>query len=183
MRVPGSVDLEVQGPSLASLLALDPPGSDYPVGARLTHFSHRWVGLLGPCRASEVVSNGVLLDFWRRPQLSQRPVLFPTRNREEDLQAAVDALLRKSAVEKVKNPTTLGFYSRLFLVPKASGDLRPVIDLSTLNRHLVIPHFKMETQHSVRSAIRQDEWSVSVDLRDASLHVLLVRVTRKYPWV
>ena len=81
---------------------------------------------------------------------------------------------------RVTNVKSLGFYSRLFLVPKKTGDLRPVIDLSTLNRHMVVPHFKMETQGSVRSAIRSQEWTVSIDIRDAYLHVPMHQAVRKY---
>ena len=80
----------------------------------------------------------------------------------------------------VTNVTSLGFYSRLFLVPKKTGDLRPVIDLSTLNRHMVVPHFKMETQGSVQSAIRSQEWTVSIDIRDAYLHVPMHQAISKY---
>ena len=86
----------------------------------------------------------------------------------------------KGAIERVTNLKSRGFYSRLFLVPKKTGDLRPVIDLSTLNRHMVVPHFKMETQGSVRSAIRSQEWTVSIDIRDAYLHVLMHQAVRKY---
>ena len=53
-------------------------------------------------------------------------------------------------------------------------------DLSTLNRHMVVPHFKMETQGSVRSAIRSQEWTVSIDIRDAYLHVPMHQAVRKY---
>ena len=60
------------------------------------------------------------------------------------------------------------------------GDLGPVIDLSTLNCHMVVPHFKMETQGSCRSAIRSQEWTVSIDIREAYLHVLMHQAVRKY---
>ena len=86
----------------------------------------------------------------------------------------------RGAIERVTNVTSLGYYSRLFLVPKKTEDLRPVIDLSTLNRHMVVPHFKMETQGSVRSAIRSQEWTVSIDIRDAYLHVPMHQAVRKY---
>jgi hypothetical protein len=39
--------------------------------------------------------------------------------------------------------------SRLFLVPKKNGKMRPVINLSVLNQHLIVPHFKMETNRSI----------------------------------
>ena len=69
-----------------------------------------------------------------------------------------------------------GYYNRLFLVPKNTGVLRSVIDLSTLNRHMVVLHFKMETQGSVRSAIRSQEWTISIDIRDAYLIKVLLSI-------
>ena len=120
------------------------------------------------------------IAFQQRPQLTHQSISFWTRNSRQDLQQAVDALLMKGAIERVTNMKSLGFYSRLFLVPKKTGDLRPVIDLSTLNRHMVVPHFKMEMQGSVRSAIRSQEWTVSIDIRDAYLHVPMHQAVRKY---
>lgn len=96
------------------------------------------------------------------------------------LRRAVDALLQKDVIERVHDHSSLGFYSRLFLVPKRSGEDRPVIDLSILNRHLHVPSFRMETQASVREAIRPGEWVASIDIRDAYLHVPMARNTRRY---
>ena len=123
---------------------------------------------------------GWAFTFQQRPQLTHQSISFRTRNSRQDLQQAVDALLMKGAIEWVTNVKSLGFYSQLFLVPKKTGDLRPVIDLSTLNRHMVVPHFKMETQGSVRSAIRSQEWTVSIDIHDAYLHVPMHQAVRKY---
>ena len=120
------------------------------------------------------------IAFQQRPQLTHQSISFRTRNSRQDRQQAIDALLMKGAIERVTNVKSLGFYSRLFLVPKKTGDLRPIIDLSTLNRHMVVPHFKMETQGSVRSAIRSQEWTVSIDIRDAYLHVPMHQAVCKY---
>ena len=121
---------------------------------------------------------------WERgllpPPLTQCPVSFGTRNSHQDLQQAVDSLLLKGAVETVDKPSSLWYYSQLFLVPKKTGDLILAIDLSQFNSHLNIPHFKMETQASIRSAICQGEWAVSVDIRDAYLHVPMSRDVRRY---
>ena len=134
----------------------------------------------GHCWVTGIVEDGVGIAFQQWPQLTHQSISFRTRNSRQDLQQAVDALLMKGAIERVTNVRSLGFYSRLFLVPKKTGDLRPVIDLSTLNRHMVVPHFKMETQGSVRSAIRSQEWAVSIDIRDAYLHVPMHQAVRKY---
>ena len=120
------------------------------------------------------------IAFQQRPQLTHQSISFQTRNSQQNLQQAVDALLMKGAIERVTNMKSLGFYSRLFLVPKETGNLRSVINLSSLNRHMVVSHFKMETQGSVRSAIRSQEWTVSIDIRDAYLHVLMHQAVRKY---
>ena len=168
--------------SLASLLLLPQPRNvdGFQVGARLADFAPHWRSLLGNCRATGIVEDGVGIAFQQRPQLTHQSISFRTRNSRQDLQQAVDALLMKGAIKRVTNVRSLGFYSRLFLVPKKTGDLRPVIDLSTLNRHMVVPHFKMETQGSVRSAIRSQEWAVSIDIRDAYLHVPMHQAVRKY---
>ena len=70
------------------------------------------------------------LTFQQRPQLTHQCINFRTRNSRQDLQQAVDALLLKGAIERVTTVTSLGYYSQLFLVPKKTGDLCPVIDLS-----------------------------------------------------
>ena len=150
------------------------------VGARLVGFSPQWRSLLGTCWATSTVEDGVGITFLQRPQLTHQCISFLARNSCQDLQQAVDALLSKGAIERVTNVTSLGYYSRLFLVPKKTRDLRPVIDLSTLNSRMVVPHFKMETQGSVRSAIRSQEWTVSIDIRDVYLHVPMHKAVRKY---
>ena len=56
-------------------------------------------------------------------------------------QQLVQDLLNKEAVEIVRETTSPAFYSLLFVVPKASGQWRPIIDLSTLNTFVDIPTF------------------------------------------
>ena len=126
------------------------------------------------------VSHRVQLEWESLPPLTRTPISLSTRSTPKDLQKAVDKLLSKGAIEPVFRPETKGFFSRLFLVPKKTGDLRPVIDLSRLNDHLVIPRFKMETQTSVGASIRENEWTVSIDIQDAYLHVPMARFVRKY---
>ena len=150
------------------------------VGACLAGFAHQWRSLLGTCRAPSTVEEGVGLNFVHQPQLTHHSIAFRTRNSLQDLQQALDALLSKGAIERVLNESSIGFYSRLFLVAKKTGDLRPVIKLSMLNQHLKVRHFKKEIQASVRAAIRSQEWTVSTDIRDAYLHVPLHRDIRKY---
>ena len=168
-------------PGIHDLATLALTGSEpRAVGGRLAHFHSQWESLLGKCRASSVIASGVALQFTSSPPLIRVPVSFGTRNSAHALQAAVDALVAKGAVHRVYKINSLGFYSRLFLVPKKTGELRPVIDLSTLNLHLVIPHFRMETAGSVRSAIQRYEWTTSIDIRDAYLHIPMAAAASRY---
>ena len=150
------------------------------VGTRLADFVPQWPSFLGTCRSTNTVEEGVGLASVLLPQLTHQCITFRSRSSRQGLQQAVDALLSMGAIVRVINETSLRFYSRLFLVPKKTGDLRPVIDLSTLNQHMVVPHFKMKTQGSVKAAIRSQEWKVSIDIRDAYLHVPMHRAVRKY---
>ena len=96
------------------------------------------------------------------------------------LREEIENLLNKRAVERVQNPETPGFYSRIFLVPKRNGKFRLILDLSLLNRYIEKQAFKMETVKSVRQAMRLNDWAVSIDLTDAYLHVPIHRQSRKY---
>ncbi|KAG0041285.1 hypothetical protein BGZ90_009955, partial [Linnemannia elongata] len=46
------------------------------------------------------------------------------------IEKEVIALLHKKAIEEASSP---GFTSRLFTIPKSTGDLRPVLNLRPLN--------------------------------------------------
>ena len=79
-----------------------------------------------------------------------------------------------------RNLGTPGFHSRLFLVPKKNGKLRPIIGLSLLNQYINKQHFKMETVKSVRQSIMVNDWAVSIDLTDAYFDVPIHPRSRKY---
>ena len=80
-------------------------------------------------------------------------------------------LCNSKVVVPVKMCKTLGFYSSLFLVLKLGKKWRLVIDVSVLNKHLLVPTFKMETAEVIRNAIGKEEWVVSIDLTDVYLHI------------
>ena len=52
----------------------------------------------------------------------------------------ISLTLQKNAITEVP-PNSPGFYLNVFLVRKASGGWRPVIDLKSLNAHICAPHF------------------------------------------
>ena len=88
-------------------------------------------------------------------------------------------MLSKRAVEIVTDQSP-GFYSRLFLVEKSTGGWRPVIDLSPLNRFVRQTRFTMETACSVLDSIRENDFMLSVDLKDAYFQIPIHQSSRKY---
>ena len=75
-------------------------------------------------------------------------------------------MISKGALERVPDPGP-GFYSCLFLVEKASGGWRPMIDLSPFNEFVQQTPFKMETASSVLLSVRKGDFLASIDLKDA----------------
>ena len=116
------------------------------------------------------------------PPLSGTPVSFSTYRagspRAQALQQEVEAMLAKGALEIALDPGP-GFYSRLFLVEKASGGWRPVIDLSHLNEFVQLTPFKMETVASVLLSVREGDFLASLDLKDAYFQIPIHPSSRK----
>ena len=98
----------------------------------------------------EVLREGYMILFSRRPPLSDQPLPMPSYSpssiRGRALEKEFIDLLHKGAIEQA--PQTPGFYSRLFVVQKDSGSWRPIIDLSTMNTFIVLQRFHMETPQS-----------------------------------
>ena len=87
-------------------------------------------------------------------------------------------MMGKGVLEIVLDPGP-GFYSRLFLVEKASGGWRPVIDLSPLNEFIQQTPFRMETLSSVLLAVRENDFLESIDLKDVYFQVPVHPASRK----
>ena len=95
----------------------------------------------------EVLRHGYHVPFLSQPHLSPSPISLPsyspTSIKEKALSTEIQALQEKGSVEQA--PPTPGFYSRVFVAMKASGVLRPIIDLSILNLQVAFTKFYMET--------------------------------------
>ena len=116
------------------------------------------------------------------PPLARTPVSFPTYRagspRAQALRQEVEAMLAKGALEIARDPGP-GFYSRLFLVEKATGGWRPVIDLSHLNDFVQLTPFKMETVASVLLSVKEGDFLASLDLKDAYFQIPIHGSSRK----
>ena len=161
-----------------------PPNAPvHHIGGRLELFWERWKDLFPGSPVPYYLQKGIRWCFTSEPPLlTNTPISFPTSPEQlVDLRTAAAQLLAKGATELLpQTPNTPGFYSRLFLRPKPSGELRPIIDLSELNTHIQCNHFKMETPHSIQTALQPGEWTFQIDIKDAYLHIPVHRDFRKY---
>ena len=72
------------------------------------------------------------------------------------------------------------FVSRIFEVPKKTGDFRLILDLHDLNLYLKRVHFKMEGLHAISSLICRGDFLASIDLQDAFLTIAMHQDFFKY---
>ncbi|XP_074655633.1 uncharacterized protein LOC141909147 [Tubulanus polymorphus] len=103
----------------------------------------------------------------------------PKWGQESHVMPAINEMILKRSLEEIPLGSPR-WYSRIFTVPKSSGGLRTVIDLSALNRYIIAPKFKLTTPKEVIQGLEPGQWAASIDLRDAYLQVPIHRNSRKY---
>ena len=156
---------------------------DPPVGARLNQCWQKWETLGSSPKVVKILREGYTLPFRFRPHLTRSPTVisnYHNPTKQSFLIEALYQLINKNAVEPVDNPNSLGFYNRLFLVPKPNNRWRPILDLSTLNTFLNTGSFKMETPETIRTSLQVGEWVTSIDFKDAYFHIPIHSQSRKY---
>ena len=153
------------------------------VGGCLSSHWRRWQEIGAETWVVTVLRDGYHVPFQDSPPpLARTPVSFPTYRagspRAQALRQEVEAMLAKGALDIARDPGP-GFYSRLFLVEKATGGWRPVIDLSHLNDFVQLTPFKMETVASVLLSVREGDFLASLDLKDAYFQIPIHGSSRK----
>ena len=145
----------------------NPPKAREPlkVTGRLAQFIDTWKVLTGDTWILNTIK-GYAIPLKGKPLQSQRPLegVF-SKEQTALLKEEIKSLLEKGAISHCRE--TSGFFSTIFLAPKKNGQLRPVINLKHLNHWVESPHFKMEGIPTLRDLIRQGDWMVKVDLKDA----------------
>ena len=138
-------------------------------------FVPAWRELTGNRFILDIVGVGLTIAFRSVPKLSGGFLPFSLPRVGSPKRAALFDEIRKmeekGAVVPLGPGASPGFYSNLFLVSKATGGFRPVINLKPLNKMIHNPKFRMETIQSVVKAVSPGDWTVSIDLRDAYFHI------------
>ena len=137
--------------------------------ARLPSFLSQWQKITKDPVVIDIV-RGYKIDFHTTPWQKHVPKTTAVEKNLPLLQQEITKLVEKGAITPV-HPTPMGFYSRLFLVPKKGDSFRPVIDLSHLNKFIANEHFQMENLTCIKHLLNVNEYMVKLDLKDAYLTV------------
>ena len=169
-----------KGPESAQTDSHTPSGR---VRGCLAHHWRQWSAIGADPWVVSVLRDGYWIPLGDLPPpLATSPVRFPTYRpgleRAHSLLMEIDTMMTKGVLEVVSDPDP-GFYSRLFLVEKASGGWRPVIDLSPLNEFVQQTLFRMETPNSVLLTVRKNDFLASIDLKDAYFQIPVHPSSRK----
>jgi ribonuclease HI len=146
--------------------------SHIQAGGRLVHFHAAWPS--SDSWVKSVVTHGLRLPFIKGPPLGRRATM--NSENSEAIQKAVNEFLEKQVLEETSTP---GFTSRLFVIEQGEKT-RPIIDCKALNRFMEPKHFKMENLETLASIVRQGDYLIKIDLKDAYLHVPIHESYRKY---
>ena len=124
--------------------------------------------------------SGYHLEFETTPHQVNLPKFAKYSESETVLiESEIRKLISKGAVTEV-SPCDNEFISTVFLVPKKTGDFRPVINLKLLNQFVEKIHFKMENIHMALNCISPWDFMVSIDLKDAYFSVPIFQPHRRY---
>ena len=171
----------MKAPEVPPLLVRTSDQSPEKIAGRLSKFSGAWSEIGADPGVMRIVQWGYKIPFVTLPPLrfQGQETTYPKGSLKwSSLNQSVQELRNKGAIEPA--PLSPGFYSRLFLVRKATGEWRPIIDLSSLNVFVHCPSFTMETPRSILRALQQGQWLTSLDLKDAYFHIGIHPADRRY---
>ncbi|XP_013878914.1 uncharacterized protein LOC106528317 [Austrofundulus limnaeus] len=130
-----------------------------------------------------LIKTGYRLQFATKPPRFSRILETHLSSPQQDLalQAELQELLNKEVISRVPSGEEYeGFYSRYFLVPKKTGAMRPILDLSFFNKFILKRPFHMLTTKQMLTCVQEGDWFTSINLKDAYFHVPVIPAHRKY---
>lgn len=126
-----------------------------------------------------------IISGYRIPFSNRPPLHLPDRHNIR--QATHESTEMSVAIEKMKSErvllpvhTSQSFLSRMFLVPKTDGSMRPIFDLRSLNRFVLTTPFRLINIHKIPTFLQPNDWLAKIDLSQAYFHIPIHRTHRRF---
>ena len=144
---------------------------NFPQAARLPFFLDNWKQVTNNNWVLRIVKEGYKLQFDPDPP-PPRPFILSSYSKKSSniIRLLLADYLRKGAIIVVDTHPDQ-YVSRIFEVPKKTGDYRLILDLSELNHYIRKIHFKMEGLDTISSLIHPNDFLASLDCQDAFLTI------------
>ena len=153
-----------------------------PIGGRIQLFYDNWLKINCSDWVLKVVKTGYKIPIHTTPNQKKIPS-NPNATGEafKVLVKEADDLIAKQAV-RVVQPCEGQYISSYFAVPKPrkTDEFRPILNLKFFNLYVRKYKFSMETVATVRDWIKPGYFCVSLDIKDAFLHIAFDESSRKY---
>ena len=153
--------------------SINPPqGQPEQSAGNLSRYFINWKKFTSNSFILNIIEHGYKIQL-KNPVDLPITITSPSHEKIPILRQKIQDSLQAGVIERIA-PSSSDIVSRVFLVPKPSGDSRMIIDLSQLNLHVVKSSFRMEDKELIKSLLNPNSFLVSIDLKDAfhtiSLH-------------
>ena len=145
---------------------------------RVATFLPAWQRLTNDPQILSVVA-GAHIEFASPPNQLQSATRHFSKTECRAITSEITTLLKKGVLEIAK-PEQGQVVSPIFLVPKADGSYRMILNLKELNQHVVYHHCKMDTLSTITQIMKENCFMASLDLKDAYYCIPVAPQDRKY---
>ena len=152
-----------------------------PVGGRISLFIGKWQVVTADSFVLSVVKNGFQILVQNHfPGVIRKVTVTPQDPKGIlRIQEEICDLISKNAIVQINDAPNLCL-SPIFVIPKKSGDLRVILNLKEFNLFISTQHFRMETLNVILPQLSANDWAVSIDLKDAYLHIPFHPLSRRF---
>ena len=159
---------------------VNPPSSADDDQSHLLRYYDKWCSITNDSFILRIIREGYKIQFLQQNNISPKPVVStPSVSKKNYIDKEISELLESGIISKV-DPSPDQVVSRVFLVPKKTGDFRMIIDLSVLNKFINKVSFKMEDKTTIKALIRENDFMASIDLKSAFHSIPLHEDSKKF---
>ncbi|KAA6364048.1 MAG: putative reverse transcriptase, partial [Streblomastix strix] len=151
------------------------------MGGQTTRYLDQWETI----NMKDFIQQGFTLQ-WKDNQsvnnLERQLKIMKFRGTEEEAKEykiMLEEELKENIVIPIKKEQ-IKWYNPTFMIKKANGKWRKILDAKALNKQIADFHFKMHDSIEVKQTIRPGDWGTSLDLTSAFHHLIVQAESQPY---